>query len=117
MSDEMRRTCRNCASCLMTPDYADAACAAKPIENADRYGFNGYAEIDMENFGDVECCDEWKPRLDAAWNARAERTCRKVPGKMHYGQRRPKCSECGYGLGDDRWGWCPKCGAKIEEVE
>lgn len=42
-----------------------------------------------------------------------ERTCRKVPGKMHYGERRPKCSECGYGLGDSRWLFCPQCGAKV----
>lgn len=47
-----------------------------------------------------------------AWNTRYERTCNKVPGKMIYGERRPKCSECGYGLGDDRWNYCPKCGAK-----
>lgn len=59
------------------------------------------------------------------WNARAAvidgeawqrvRTCRKVPGKMHYGERRPKCSECGYGLGDSRWAYCPSCGAKVVE--
>lgn len=41
------------------------------------------------------------------------RTCLKVPGKMHYGERRPKCSECGYGLGDSRWAYCPSCGAKV----
>lgn len=44
---------------------------------------------------------------------RPERTCRRVPGKMHYGERRPKCSECGYGLGDSRWLFCPQCGAKV----
>lgn len=44
-----------------------------------------------------------------------ERTCRKVPGRMKYGQRRPKCSECGYSLGDPRWFYCPKCGGRIEE--
>ena len=68
----------------------------------------------------------------AAWNARAAvtdgqfamavhngeawqrvRTCLKVPGKMHYGERRPKGSECGYGLGDSRWAYCPSCGAKV----
>lgn len=48
-----------------------------------------------------------------AWNTRYERTCHKVPGKMHYGELRPKCSECGYGLGDSRWVFCPKCGAEI----
>lgn len=50
-----------------------------------------------------------------AWNTRYERTCEKVPGKMHYGERRPKCSECGYGLGDPRWTYCPSCGAKVSE--
>lgn len=50
-----------------------------------------------------------------AWNTRAERTCRKVPGRMKYGRRMPACSECGYSLGDDRWYFCPKCGAKVVE--
>lgn len=44
---------------------------------------------------------------------RAERTCRKVPGRMKYGRRMPKCSECGQSLGDDRWGYCPRCGARV----
>ncbi|WP_165170651.1 Lar family restriction alleviation protein [Adlercreutzia sp. ZJ242] len=51
----------------------------------------------------------------SAWNRRAERTCRKVPGRMKYGERRPKCSECGYSLGDERWAYCPKCGSKVVE--
>lgn len=42
-----------------------------------------------------------------------KRTCHKMPGKMHYGERRPKCSECGYSLGDSRWNFCPKCGAEV----
>lgn len=41
------------------------------------------------------------------------RTCRKVPGKMKYGDRKPKCSECGYSLGDKRWNFCPKCGCEV----
>lgn len=44
-----------------------------------------------------------------------KRTCRKVPGRMRYGERKPKCSECGYSLGDPRWFYCPKCGGRIEE--
>ena len=70
--------------------------------------------------GDGGCqghyCNNWSMTPEEAagrWNARHERTCTKVPGKMHYGERRPKCSECGYGLGDDRWAYCPKCGAKV----
>lgn len=45
----------------------------------------------------------------------AERTCRKVPGRMKYGTRMPKCSECGQSLGDDRWVYCPRCGGRIVE--
>ena len=48
-----------------------------------------------------------------AWNRRAERTCRKVPGRMKYGRRMPKCSECGQSLGDERWVYCPSCGARV----
>ena len=49
----------------------------------------------------------------AKWNRRAERTCRKVPGRMKYGRRMPKCSECGQSLGDERWVYCPSCGARV----
>lgn len=63
------------------------------------------------------CCFETPEEAEEygvkQWNTRAERTCEKVPGRMHYGERRPKCSECGYGLGDSRWGFCPNCGAKV----
>lgn len=54
--------------------------------------------------------------ITESWNTRAERTCRKVPGKMRYGDRKPKCSECGYGLGDPRWTYCPSCGAKVTDL-
>lgn len=42
-----------------------------------------------------------------------ERTCRKVPGRMKYGRRMPKCSECGQSLGDEQWVYCPSCGARV----
>ena len=44
-----------------------------------------------------------------------ERTCRKVTGRMKYGRRMPKCSECGQSLGDERWVYCPNCGAMVVE--
>ena len=53
----------------------------------------------------------------AAWNRRAERTCRKVPGRMKCGRRTPKCSECGQSLGDERWSYCPRCGARVVEED
>lgn len=80
------------------------------------------ARIDRyENFYRVLCTDcpastEWlysEQEAIEVWNTRAERTCRKVPGRMRYGERKPKCSECGYSLGDPRWFYCPKCGGKI----
>lgn len=46
-----------------------------------------------------------------------ERTCQKVPGKMKYGTRMPKCSNCDQSLGDRRWNYCPKCGCKIMDSE
>lgn len=61
---------------------------------------------------------DWKgvcSRLSDLIEPEPERTCRKVPGRMKYGRRMPACSECGYSLGDDRWYFCPKCGAKVVE--
>lgn len=87
----------------------------KPINHAEDCFIRMYAE-------NVDEMNERKSRLHdresmlTAWNTRAERMCTKVPGKMHYGERRPKCSECGYGLGDKRWAYCPNCGAKVTEA-
>lgn len=66
-------------------------------------------------YGDVEIHDdnELFYRLADLIEPEPERTCRKVPGRMRYGERKPKCSECGYSLGDPRWFYCPKCGGKI----
>ena len=44
-----------------------------------------------------------------------DRTCCRVYGRMKYGRRMPKCSECGQSLGDERWSYCPHCGALIEK--
>ena len=44
-----------------------------------------------------------------------ERTCRRVVKGKRYGFDKQVCSECGYGIGDARWLFCPKCGARIEE--
>lgn len=52
----------------------------------------------------------------AAWNRRAERTCRVVPTGDEYGTSR--CTECGQTASADMWGsllrYCPNCGAKVE---
>lgn len=44
--------------------------------------------------------------------------CRRVRGRKSYrayGGYRIECSECGYGLADKRYHFCPNCGRKIKE--
>lgn len=36
--------------------------------------------------------------------------------KTKYGRETPCCEVCGYSIGDMRWNYCPKCGARILEV-
>ena len=62
----------------------------------------------------AEALDRCEPSLNLhGWEKR--RTCRKVRVGTRYGSPKMGCSECGYGLGDGRWNYCPKCGARIEE--
>lgn len=37
--------------------------------------------------------------------------------RTKYGRETPCCELCGYSIGDTRWGYCPKCGARIIEVD
>ena len=36
--------------------------------------------------------------------------------RTKYGRETPCCEVCGYSIGDMRWNYCPKCGARILEV-
>lgn len=67
MSNKATKTCLNCGCALLTPNYpADGACAACPIDNDAKEGpCCGFADIDMSNFGTVDCCDKWVPRKNA----------------------------------------------------
>ena len=43
--------------------------------------------------------------------------CERVKhGTKPDGTPRYRCSVCGYGLGDYRWAYCPKCGRKIRKA-
>lgn len=66
MSNKAIKTCLNCGCALLTPNYpADGACAAHTIDNAAKEGpCCGFADIDMSNFGTVDCFDKWVPRKD-----------------------------------------------------
>ena len=37
--------------------------------------------------------------------------------KTKYGRKVPLCECCGYAIGDDRYNFCPKCGARILEEQ
>lgn len=78
---------------------------------------NGYIKlaINVVDRGDGATWGQLALKLADLIEPEPERTCRKVPGRMRYGERKPKCSECGYSLGDPRWFYCPKCGGRIEE--
>ena len=42
-------------------------------------------------------------------------TTRNGKYKTKYGRQVPLCELCGYAIGDDRYNFCPKCGARIED--
>lgn len=46
----------------------------------------------------------------AAWNSRAERTCRNISGKNWWAF---ECSECGEMIEQGVPEYCPSCGAKV----
>ena len=81
-----------------------------------------HREVDKELVQDTlglymgECIDGYDPvSVNELANLIEPRTCRKVPGRMKYGDKKPACSECGYSLGDSRWNFCPKCGCEVVE--
>ena len=65
-------------------------------------------------------CDTWcfTPEQAIAATLGAG-TCRRVRGHRSYrtqGGYRIECSECGYGLADRRYRYCPNCGRRIVDV-
>ena len=77
-------------------DGADAVAFCKRVEQAVE------KREPLTLFGvDYEACEE----------------CERVKrGTKPDGTPRYRCSVCGYGLGDYRWAYCPKCGAKVREA-
>lgn len=43
-------------------------------------------------------------------------TTRNGKFKTKYGRQVPLCELCGYAIGDDRYNYCPNCGAQIVEA-
>lgn len=75
----------------------------------------------VHHIGCVECYADihrgTEAEAIAAWNARVEPvsgTCERVKaGTKPDGTPRYRCSNCKYGIGDTRWAYCPKCGARV----
>lgn len=40
-------------------------------------------------------------------------TTRHGKWRTKYGRSVPCCECCGYGIGDERWHYCPSCGAEV----
>ena len=99
--------CCGCREEGCDPSYDEEPC----------FGIEAYFRGDhplIKGEDDPEDCRRVLERhMAERWNRRAERACRKVPGRMKYGRRVPKCSECGQSLGDERWAYCPHCGARV----
>lgn len=57
----------------------------------------------------------WGPTPRQAIDATLGRRTTTRTGKFRtkYGRSVPCCERCGYGIGDERWHYCPSCGAEV----
>jgi rubrerythrin len=58
--------------------------------------------------------DEAIARIATLGSETCERTYH--PNRSRASGPQLTCSECGYGASDDRWAFCPKCGARYENT-
>lgn len=58
-----------------------------------------------------EGCKEGRPKNCPL--TKVKTTTRDGKHKTKYGRWIPLCEVCGYAIGDDRYNFCPKCGAEI----
>lgn len=76
---------------------------------------DGVAERERESCGkDAEQGERAEPSERESY-ATLRRTTTRNTTRTVYGNKRPICEVCGYGIGDRRWHYCPKCGAEVVE--
>jgi len=63
--------------------------------------------------GTLTSLRDGKTYVDSATVGAGKTTTRNGKYKTKYGRRVPLCECCGYSIGDDRYNFCPKCGAEI----
>ena len=80
---------------------------------ADDYRLDYYPHDARDDYG----CLDWEnvERVEIDWVtfARERTTTRDGKFKTKYGRKVPLCECCGYAIGDERYNYCPKCGAKV----
>ena len=85
-----------------------------------RFGFDDY-RLDYYQHG---ACGEdgvidWEKveRVEIDWTAFVRERTTTRDGKFKTKYNVPLCERCGYAIGDERYNYCPKCGARIKEVD
>ena len=84
-----------------------------------RFGVDDY-RLDYhphEGVCDDQDCIDWSKvecvEIDWVTFVRERTTTRNGKFRTKYGSKVPLCECCGYSIGDGRYNYCPKCGAKV----
>lgn len=75
------------------------------------------AELDRAPEWDGHTPDEAIERIGALKDADGRTTTRNGKHRRRYGRLVPLCECCGQAIGDERYNYCPKCGARIVDDE
>lgn len=81
----------------------------------DDYGLNCYPPEASDEMGEVDWDKVEYVEIDCVVFVRERTTTRKGKYRTRYGRKVPLCECCGYAIGDDRYNYCPNCGAKVVE--
>ena len=84
------------------------------------FGFDDYSRTfypfdATDGMGGVEWNEIERVKIEDISFVRERTTTRSGKFKTKYGAKVPLCELCGYSIGDKRWNFCPKCGAKVVE--
>lgn len=81
------------------------------------YGLNIYPAEAFDGMGGFDIDKVERVEIDWVDFVRERTTTRNAKFKTKYGRKVPLCECCGYSIGDQRYNFCPKCGARIVEGE
>lgn len=81
----------------------------------DDYGLNYYPPEASNGDGSVDWDKVESVEIEYDVYVKERTTTRNGKFKTKYGREVPLCECCGYSIGDDRYNYCPKCGARVVE--